>query len=129
MTGDLKRLTYQEYLDLPEMKARYSIIDGELVMAAAPTTEHQRAILELALKLTPFTRERRLGEAFIAPSILSFGVIPCVPGSPTCYSSAMLDAILSDSKSLRVAQTSLSKSCHHRTPVKSYRKSCRIIKR
>jgi Uma2 family endonuclease len=67
MTGDLKHLTYQEYLDLPEMKARYSIIDGELVMAAAPTTEHQRAILELALKLTPFTRERRLGEVFIAP--------------------------------------------------------------
>jgi hypothetical protein len=36
MTADLKHLTYQEYLDLPEMKVRYSIIDGELVMAAAP---------------------------------------------------------------------------------------------
>lgn len=67
MTVDLKRLSYQEYLDLPEMKARYSIVDGELVMAAAPTTEHQRAILELALELTPFIRERRLGEVFIAP--------------------------------------------------------------
>ena len=67
MTVDLKRLTYQQYLDLPEMKARYSIVDGELVMAAAPTTEHQRCILELALKLTPVVRERRLGEVFIAP--------------------------------------------------------------
>jgi Uma2 family endonuclease len=67
MTVDLKHLTYQQYLDLPEMKARYSIVDGELVMAAAPTTEHQRCILELALKLTPLVRERRLGEIFIAP--------------------------------------------------------------
>jgi Uma2 family endonuclease len=67
MTVDLKHLTYQQYLDLPEMKARYSIVDGELGMAAAPTTVHQRCILELALKLTPMVRERRLGEVFIAP--------------------------------------------------------------
>jgi Uma2 family endonuclease len=67
MTVNLKHLTYQEYLDLPEMKARYSILDGELIMAAAPTTEHQRLILELALKLTPMIRERQLGELFIAP--------------------------------------------------------------
>ena len=32
MTVDLKHLTYPDYLDLPEMKARYSIVDGELVM-------------------------------------------------------------------------------------------------
>ena len=67
MTMDLKHLTYQQYLDLPEMKARYSIVDGELVMAVAPTTKHQRCILELALKLTPVVREHRLGEIFIAP--------------------------------------------------------------
>jgi len=67
MTVDLKHLTYQEYLDLPEMKARYSILDGELMRAAAPTTEHQRSILELALRLTPVIRERQLGEIFFAP--------------------------------------------------------------
>jgi Uma2 family endonuclease len=67
MTLDVKHLTYAEYLALPEMKARYSIVDGELVMAAAPTTEHQRCILELALKLTPVVREHHLGEVFIAP--------------------------------------------------------------
>jgi Uma2 family endonuclease len=67
MTVDLKRLTYRQYLDLPEMKARYSIVDGELVLAAAPTTEHQKCTLELALKLSPVVREHRLGEVFIAP--------------------------------------------------------------
>ena len=34
MTVELKRLTYEAYLALPEMKARYSIVDGELMMAA-----------------------------------------------------------------------------------------------
>jgi len=67
MTVDLKHLTYDVYLAMPEMKQRYSIIDGELVMAAAPTTNHQRIILEIALKLTPFVRERQLGEVFLAP--------------------------------------------------------------
>jgi Uma2 family endonuclease len=66
MTVDLKHLTYQQYLDLPEMRARYSIVDGELVMAAAPTTEHQRTILELAVKLTPFVREHQIGQVWIA---------------------------------------------------------------
>ena len=67
MTSDLKHLTYDVYLAMPEMMARYSIIDGELVMAAAPTLNHQRIILELALKLTPFVREHQIGEVFIAP--------------------------------------------------------------
>jgi hypothetical protein len=44
MTVDLKHLTFQQSLDLPEMKARYSIVAGELVMAAARTTEHPRMI-------------------------------------------------------------------------------------
>ena len=61
MTVDLKHLTYQQYLDLPEMKARYSIVDGELVMAAAPTPAHQTVVLELSAILNSFVREHRLG--------------------------------------------------------------------
>jgi Uma2 family endonuclease len=67
MTVDLKHLTYQQYLDLPEMKARYSIVDGELVMDAAPTPNHQTILLELAVILVPFVRERHLGRVFTAP--------------------------------------------------------------
>jgi Putative restriction endonuclease len=67
MTVDPKHLAFQQYLDLPEMRARYSIVDGELVMVVAPTTEHQRCILDLVLKLTPVARERLLAEVFIAP--------------------------------------------------------------
>ena len=67
MTVDLKHLTYQEYLDLPEMKARYSIVDGELVVEVTPTPSHQALLLELLLKLSPFVREHHLGKVFVAP--------------------------------------------------------------
>ena len=36
MMVDLKHLTYDTYLVMPEMKQRYSIVDGKLLMAAAP---------------------------------------------------------------------------------------------
>jgi Uma2 family endonuclease len=76
MTVDLKHLTYQEYLDLPEMKARYSIVDGELVMAAAPTPDHQTVVLELSSTLRAFVREHRLGRVFVAPLDV---VVQCDP--------------------------------------------------
>jgi Uma2 family endonuclease len=67
MTVDLKHLTYDIYLSMPEMKQRYSIIDGELVMAAAPTPDHQTVVLELSSTLNSFVREHRLGRVFVAP--------------------------------------------------------------
>jgi Uma2 family endonuclease len=67
MTVDLKHLTYQEYLDLPEVKARYSIVDGELVMAAAPTPDHQRVVQRTFVKLDAFVQERQIGTVFLAP--------------------------------------------------------------
>ncbi len=41
MSVDAKKLTYEEYLAMPEMKCRYEIIDGELMMAASPIPMHQ----------------------------------------------------------------------------------------
>jgi Uma2 family endonuclease len=67
MTADLKHLTYDIYLTMPEMKQRYSIIDGELVMAASPTPDHQTVVQETFVKLDSFVREHRLGRVFLAP--------------------------------------------------------------
>ena len=67
MMVDLKHLTYQQYLDLPEMKALYSIIDGELVMAASPTPDHQRIVQRTFVRLDSFVDEHRLGTVFLAP--------------------------------------------------------------
>ena len=67
MTTDLKRLTDAEYLALPEMRARYSIVDGELVMAAAPTPDHQRVVQRTFVKLDAFVQAHQIGTVFLAP--------------------------------------------------------------
>jgi Uma2 family endonuclease len=67
MTVALKHLTYADYLSLPEMKARYSIIDGELVMDGAPTPDHQAVLQEIFVKLDSLMRALRLGKVFLAP--------------------------------------------------------------
>ncbi len=41
MTTQAKKLTYREYLNGPEIKARYDIVDGVMIMAPAPTFRHQ----------------------------------------------------------------------------------------
>lgn len=67
MAVDLKHLTYETYLTLPEMQQRYAILDGEIVMAAALNPLHQTVVLELAIRLAAFVRERQLGRVFVAP--------------------------------------------------------------
>lgn len=65
---ETKPLTYEDYLALPEIEGRYDIIDGELIlMSPAPTSLHQRVLLQLTLRLGPFVLERQLGEIYFAP--------------------------------------------------------------
>ena len=67
MTLQTRKLTYEEYLKGPEIKARYNIVDGVMIMAPAPTMEHQRLLRQLFRLLDPFVTERGLGEVFFAP--------------------------------------------------------------
>lgn len=67
MSIDTKKLTYEEYLSTPEMKQRYEIIDGELIMAPSPIPEHQWVAANLFRTLDPFVRERRIGILLFAP--------------------------------------------------------------
>ncbi len=61
------RLTYQDYLDSPETKARYEIIDGELLMAAGPTRSHQTISGNIYRPLQRFVSEHGLGWVWYAP--------------------------------------------------------------
>jgi Uma2 family endonuclease len=67
MTLQTKKLTYQEFLDGPEIKARYDIVDGEMIMAPVPSRNHQRILRRLTISLDRFVTERELGEVFFAP--------------------------------------------------------------
>ena len=61
------RLTYQDYINLPESDTRYELIDGELYVAPSPTTAHQTILLELIAALRAFVKTSDLGRVFVAP--------------------------------------------------------------
>src|SRR6478736_646183 len=42
------------------------LINGSLYMSPAPTTQHQRTILDLSVALTTYVKQHKLGEIFIA---------------------------------------------------------------
>jgi Uma2 family endonuclease len=67
MTTQTRRLTYEEYLKTPEIKARYDILDGVMTMAPAPTLGHQKILRQLFLMLHQFASEQHLGEVWFAP--------------------------------------------------------------
>ncbi|MGH8059920.1 MAG: Uma2 family endonuclease [Candidatus Entotheonellia bacterium] len=64
---DTKKLIYDDYVALPEMRQRYEIIDGELSMAPAPTPTHQWIRWNLYRLLHPFVSRNRLGVVLMAP--------------------------------------------------------------
>ena len=60
-------LTYEEYLDTPEIKGRFDIVDGEMIMAPSPIPEHQITHKQFFLILHQFIIKRNLGELLYAP--------------------------------------------------------------
>ena len=60
-------LTYEEYLDTPEIEGRFDIVDGEMIMAPSPIPDHQIVGSEFHLILGPFAREHNLGKVLFAP--------------------------------------------------------------
>ena len=66
-TTQSRLTTYDDYRHLPDDGKQYQIIGGELYMTPAPSTEHQRILLNLVRKIDPFVRENKLGELLLAP--------------------------------------------------------------
>ena len=60
-------LTYEEYLDTPEIEGRFDIVDGEMIMAPSPIPEHQITSREFFRILDTFVVERNLGILLFAP--------------------------------------------------------------
>ena len=60
------KLTVADYLETPE-GVRCQLLDGELILAAAPNNQHQTILLNLAASLRSFVRSNELGKVWIAP--------------------------------------------------------------
>ena len=64
------RFTIKDYMTTPEDK-RYQLLDGELILAPAPTTKHQRILGELFVILRMFvTSQINAGQMDIVDALL-----------------------------------------------------------
>ena len=62
-----RRASIQEFWSLPESVLPTEYIDGEIIMAPAPTVRHQRAVFNIASALRQFVRQNGSGEIFVSP--------------------------------------------------------------
>ena len=60
------KFTVADYMTTPEDR-RYHLLDGDLILAPAPTIRHQRILRRLAVLLDELAVENGLGEVFLAP--------------------------------------------------------------
>jgi Uma2 family endonuclease len=64
--------TYRDLENFPEDGKRREIIGGELFVAAAPSTRHQRLIIELVILIGNFLKKNPVGTVFVAPTEVVF---------------------------------------------------------
>ena len=65
------KFTYQDYINTPEDK-RYELIDGELILAAAPRRAHQDTQASIGSSLYTFVRRNDLGKFYFSPRDVVF---------------------------------------------------------
>src|SRR5437867_12883895 len=61
------KLTYEDYVGLPDDGRRYEILDGELEVSPAPAPKHQAVSRNLLWIVHGHVRERGLGSVYYAP--------------------------------------------------------------
>ena len=61
------RLTYEDYLELPDDGKHYELIEGELILNPAPVPRHQLIALSVAAELHAYRRQHGGGRALAAP--------------------------------------------------------------
>ncbi|MFL6232062.1 MAG: Uma2 family endonuclease [Thermoanaerobaculia bacterium] len=63
-----KKLTYEDYVRIPDDGKRHEIIDGEHYVSAAPFVRHQRLVVRLTIRIGGFVETHRLGSFLVAPT-------------------------------------------------------------
>lgn len=96
MVRQAHRLTYDDYLRMPDDGRRYEILQGELFVTAAPSRRHQTVLANLFRLLDDHIRRRALGWVYFAP--FAVRVTPDEPLEPDLvYVSRERAKVLTDS--------------------------------
>ena len=66
-TETLTNFTYNDLLEMPDDDRHYEILDGELIVNAAPIPRHQEIAFRVASILDAYVRPRRSGKVYISP--------------------------------------------------------------
>lgn len=61
------KLTYEDYLEIPNDGRRYEIIDGELYVNPAPAEKHQTAVVNITGLLWTYMRVHHTGRVYVSP--------------------------------------------------------------
>ena len=61
------RLTYADYVSLPDDGCRYQLVEGELVVMASPNTRHQLVVGEIYYRLRQHVDHLQLGRVMVSP--------------------------------------------------------------
>jgi Uma2 family endonuclease len=69
-------ITFEDYVELPEILDRYDIIDGVMIMSPAPSLDHQMDLSDLNDILKDFVRKHDLGLVLFAPFDLIIRKLP-----------------------------------------------------
>lgn len=83
--GPSKRLTYEEYLALPETNCRYEILDGKLTMTPSPNVGHNRFAHNIYYVLDRYVLPRGLGWPAIVPADVLVHSRPLRTRQPDVY--------------------------------------------
>ena len=62
-----KLITFEDYLQMDEIRERYEIIDGVMEMSPAPTDDHQLDLHTLNDIVSDYVRDHDLGKVMFAP--------------------------------------------------------------
>jgi Uma2 family endonuclease len=87
------RLTYEQYRALPENGNRYEVVQGELLMTAAPLVSHQRILRNLFSILDKHIAAKDWGEVFFAPIEIYLGDEDFVQPDLVCVAKSRLEIV------------------------------------
>ncbi len=63
----LSNFTYNDLLEMPDDGRHYEILDGELIVNAAPNLRHQRIAGRIYTLISNYLEQHPMGEVFFAP--------------------------------------------------------------